>query len=67
MKIVANQLLKKLICLIISVLTIPGCTAFTVTLVPVKKPFKSLQKKEKKIPSSLFANSLVNNTLANLL
>lgn len=31
---VAIQLLKKLMCRIISVSTIPGCTAFTVTPVP---------------------------------
>jgi hypothetical protein len=35
-KIAENVLLKKLICLIISVSTIPGCTEVAVTPVPAK-------------------------------
>ena len=36
-KIAENVLLKKLMCRIISVSTMPGCTAFTVTPVPVRE------------------------------
>lgn len=66
--IVENQLLKKLMCLIISVSTRPGCNAFTITPVSkIKIIFPIIQGVCNKIPFSFLANSLVNKIFANLL